>query len=151
MSTWVGVTSHIAVPVLLALAMNMAIWKLGWNGGGVQAYLPPGWVIGTVWTVLLALLGWIHWQVRGDFMVRLAIEILIAYCLLYPVLVALLARQWAKILDVIAFVLAYGVALVVAKRRWGSFKWLLPLLAWVTYVNLADALECGKRKKIVVF
>jgi len=135
---------HVLVPVLLAVAMNGVIWRMGWGSRGETGmmkseYLPPGWVIGGVWMVLFGFLGWTHWLVRKDWKARTALQILIAYCLMYPVLTGGLRERLGRLFNVVALILSYVATMFVVMGR-HDLRWMLPLLAWVSYVNVTDAI-----------
>jgi tryptophan-rich sensory protein len=80
--------------VAITLALNGLIFALGWAGPSAEAtrvntLLPPGWAIGAVWVVLLALLAVAFWRLASDEAAgaqRLApwVLLLIAACLAYP-------------------------------------------------------------------
>ena len=56
---------YILIPILLAITMNIIISNLKWNNNN-QNYdlLPSGKVIGTVWIILLALLGYSYYYIH---------------------------------------------------------------------------------------
>lgn len=84
--------------VALALLVNGAIFAFDLRGGGAGQrnradfpLLPPPWVIGAVWTSLLAVMGWVQSRIlrrtteRG---LRWLVPLLFANCLLYPLYTA---------------------------------------------------------------
>ena len=59
-----GPLYHILVPVLAAIIMNGIIYTFGINKysekNKINPYIPPGYVIGTIWVIILGLLGYLH-------------------------------------------------------------------------------------------
>lgn len=81
----------------LAVLVNGLLFALDWRGSaqGQRSrsefpFLPPAWVIGAVWTVLLAIMGYVHSLVRQRLQGRPGgslpwlVPALFLNCLLYP-------------------------------------------------------------------
>jgi tryptophan-rich sensory protein len=76
--------------VLVTLALNGVVFALGWAGAPhPNPLLPPGWVIGSVWVLLLALLAVAWWllanaDLPGTRRLSPWVLALIGGCLAYP-------------------------------------------------------------------
>ncbi len=132
----------VGVPIAVALAVNTAIFSMPHfrsnvaDPGRAPRLLPPGPVVGLVWTGLLAVMGLLMHETRHA--TRVAIAMYAAYCLAYPVLTSGLRNDGvAKALNGGALAGAALLGLVIPPRL---KTWLLPLLAWTTYVNVVDSL-----------
>jgi tryptophan-rich sensory protein len=103
------------------LAANALIFGLGFASSTSQAGDPPGWLVGTAWTLWFALFGVAHWLLGGEGLqfarARLGVELLAILCLLYPLYTMGLSNQ------VIGLVGNTFTALVTAGLVW----WLWPL------------------------
>jgi len=51
---------HIIIPIILAIILNYYIYIQKWNNNNNNNKLPPGYIIGFIWIVILGLLGYIH-------------------------------------------------------------------------------------------
>lgn len=133
----------------LALAMNALIFAFGWNEDGAarNALAPPGWVVGGVWVVLLALLGLAHARLRagtGAAGVRRALLMLFLLCLGYPLYTAGLSDDRAALLGnfvVLAWAAATAVAAAAHDRVAGAL--LVPMLLWIGYANVIVGAALG--------
>jgi tryptophan-rich sensory protein len=144
--------ANVATPVALAALVNGIIFSRGWNGGpgGMASdLLPPGWVIALVWTVVLALLGYVHYRTFPS-AASFAVLGAIAFCIMYPFLT--LRRRsrgafpGAKVLNTMTLIIAAAVLALVAARRDGrSMAAATPLFVWAAYVNIVDAIECQRK------
>ena len=58
---------NIFIPVVLAIIINLISFGLGWSGKSKDSkrnpLLPPGYVIGIVWIIILGLLGYVHYEI----------------------------------------------------------------------------------------
>jgi translocator protein len=82
-----SLAGNLAAFVLPPLLLNGMIFGLGWNTNSApNPYLPPGWVVGTIWMVLFAAMGIARWLVVGNAEHRHAkrVAILGLLCLIYP-------------------------------------------------------------------
>jgi tryptophan-rich sensory protein len=86
------IATLVGVLVLVSL-VNGLIFALGWAGpetgaaGQAQPLLPPGWVIGAVWTALLAAMAVAHWWLGAEPRAQRArrwLAVLIVFCIAYP-------------------------------------------------------------------
>lgn len=135
---------HILVPVVAAVAVNAVVFALGWssNKGQVRnALLPPGWVVGSIWVVLLGLLGYVHWHARNSAMASMAIIVFIVWCIAYPFLTNGLQLGTAmRVANTFTLVAAFTLTLLVHAHNPTNTTLALmaPLLVWATYVNITD-------------
>jgi tryptophan-rich sensory protein len=152
---------YVAVPIVAALLMNALIYGMGWNsssksndnnnGNGPvrknNPVLPPGWVIGLAWVVILGCLGYVYFLLSS--IGAGAILFIILWCLMYPVLTGGLRKNIGPIMNTATLILSFGAALAVCMTTDGGRRdalWFMtPLLLWVSYVNIADAAYCGFR------
>ena len=134
------VAYHMLIPVFLATAMNALIYKFRLNKRlSSQKYLPPGYVIGLIWTILFATLGYVHYRLytlknKANYG-SLAIVFFICFSLFYPVANAI-HENYAYFMNLISLILSFVVSLVVLMYSKNIFWYLIPLLIWVSFVNL---------------
>lgn len=143
----------VLLPVIAAGVVNAIVFTRGWNGGDRRDRaetdarqngplpLPPGWGIALIWTAVFAALGG-AWYAVG--VVSLAAAVLlgvIAFCLAYPFLTQGLrpGTRRTRVLNVVTLILAAVAAVAVAAARSAAVVLVAPLLAWASYVNLAQA------------
>lgn len=135
--------AYILAPVLAATIMNGVIYGLGWNRNNDSSkskekenpWMPPGYVIAVVWTLIFGLLGWTLWLIRGAWMAYSVIAITIVYCLMYPLLTMGLKKEYFKPYNIGAFVLAIiCTCLVALEAGVGNLVGVVPLLLWTSYV-----------------
>lgn len=136
---------YVLVPVLAAILLNLAVYASGWAKMEERQnpLLPPGWVIGLVWIVLLGLLGYaLFLAVTAKDAVSIwAIVVLLLVCVLYPLFTGRGTKRDARIANTVALIVAFAVAVLLANRLPGTLPFLAPLLLWVSWVNVADAVH----------
>ena len=129
---------HILIPVFCAIVMNMYM-----NNNKPKPkdllYLPPGYLIGLIWTIIFALLGYVHYLLynlnnRTNYGSASIIFILL-FSLFYPVINAMNAK-YGYFLNLISLILSFVVSLIVIRYSLHIFLYLIPLLVWVSFVNL---------------
>jgi benzodiazapine receptor len=87
-----GLIATLVVAIAIVLVVNGLIFALGWAAPATAAdrpLLPAGWVIGAVWTVLIAMLAAAWWRLGGanDREARRIARWLLAFivfCVAYP-------------------------------------------------------------------
>jgi tryptophan-rich sensory protein len=139
---------HVFTPVALAIVINSIIFTNDWNNNNddmnneVERYLPPGWVVGTVWILILGCLGYGLWLVRSTLALYIMFIFMIGFCLLYPFFTIGLQQGIGKYMNVMTFFLALVLLFMALgfDRRVNVILTLIPLVAWVTYVNIAQLL-----------
>ncbi len=138
---------HVVCAVALAVVVNGIVYKNGWNStdnNRGNRWLPPGWVIGLVWMVLFALLGYAHYvayRANGNkiSLVSFSILSMILFCAAYPFLSSGLTS--GKVLNVLTLIGAAKVGFVAALFAPQSFPYLYPLFVWASWVNIAQSLS----------
>jgi len=132
----------VSIPVILALITNglLVLNKnivLSNEQKAQNPYLPPGWVVGTVWVILFGLLGYTAYLMKEYPYLIALIFAIIAYCLAYPVLTDLNpSSENARSLNRGAFILA--TILVIAtyyQKTENAIIFTIPLWLWTAYVN----------------
>jgi len=141
---------HIFAPVLLAAISNGLIYGFGVNRNQDKRnpYLPPGYVIGSIWMVLFGFLGYAHYLLyrvnQRSTRASLAIVGLFLFCLAYPLFTGLRAKS-GLLLNLATLILAFVVSMLVLVESARVVVWLIPLLAWATFVNVVFVVECAEK------
>lgn len=126
---------HIFLPIILAIIINFYIYTQGWNNNNNTKGLPPGYVIGIVWIIILGLLGYIHF-LHYPSIISWFIVLTILYCLSYPFLTSGLEETNNTIYNMIALILAIILfSMVFYKNKINSLL-VIPFLLWTLYVNI---------------
>jgi tryptophan-rich sensory protein len=132
----------VSIPVILAIITNglLAINKdtvLSKEQKVQNPYLPPGWIVGTVWVILFGLLGYTAYLMKEYPYIVAFICIVIIYCLAYPVLTDLNATSDnARSLNRGAFILATILVIITYYQNQPSaIAFTIPLWLWTAYVN----------------
>jgi tryptophan-rich sensory protein len=142
-SVWV----HVLTPILAAMLMNGIIYGTGLRSASstrTLSSLPPGYIIGAIWAILFGLLGYTHYLLPDGSNASWSIVGFIVFSLLYPIFTGLDARRglpW----NLAALVFAFVVTIFVAMESPTLLYYLLPLLAWVIYVNAVFVSDCATR------
>jgi len=127
---------YILVPIILATLLNVLIFTKRWNT--IQRkYLPPGWVIGIIWTIILGTLGYLLYLSKQHKVTYFAIAGLIVFILAYPFLTNKFVEN-TKLLDTITLILSVLVAVMLFFQK-GMVLYMLPLLTWVLFVKYTDS------------
>ena len=129
----------IGVPVLLALVMNGVIYGTGMNARGKKnknPWLPPGYVIAIVWIVIFGLLGHVYCHVERK-TTRWFIVATIAFCLSYPLITGLRVSRIEMVMNALTLVIAIAGTMLVYYDKKKLVGWMVPFVAWATYVNMA--------------
>jgi len=136
---------NIAVPVGAAALENYIIYGTGTRLSDTKAnpMLPPGYIIGIVWMVLLGLLGYAHFLLYtfqgANNIAASSVIVLILYCLAYPIFLYYKAFTMKELnifsvcITAVAFTITY---LTLPKASYA----VLPTLLWVSYVVLSDVI-----------
>ena len=141
---------HILTPVIAALLMNGLIFSQGLKINKNQnpnPYIPPGIFVGLIWLILFALLGYVHYCLysgnRNRFTAASIIIILfILYSLAYPIITAFSSNpNTFSLLNQGALLFAAITTAAVYQEDASLLPYMIPLLAWTTYVNLVTMLQ----------
>lgn len=149
-----GPLYHILVPVVAAIIMNGIIYTLGINKysektekNKINLYIPPGYIIGTIWVIILGLLGYLHYLIYKKYeaitFTSLLIIFVILFCISYPLITGLKVKS-GLLLNLITLILAFILALFVITESKYMFIYLIPLLVWASYVNIAFTIQCAE-------
>ena len=141
--------------IVACLALNGLVFGLKWNAEARKnpaakpsKLLPPGIVVGIIWTVLFGLFGYAQyalWSAKGpkkDSMVASAfLAALAAFCLAYPFATRGLRQgRTSRVLNLTTLILvSAATAAVSMARSLPAFLALLPAAVWASYVNFVDA------------
>jgi tryptophan-rich sensory protein len=140
----------VASPVLLAFAEMIGLRFLSSpkskqsapSASPSNALLPPSAVIATVWSVVLGCLGYALFlgiQSRSVWTVAALVTILVA-CLAYPLYTAEFTDRRAVVVgNTLTLIAGFLAALVAAVLCPSTLPFIAPLCAWLSYVNVADA------------
>jgi len=139
---------HVLVTIFITLAANGVVFALGWAGSSPDAarhnwLLPPGWVVGTVWLVLLTLLAVAYWWLAsadGSDARRAApwVIALIAFCLAYPFYTVGFSNIAMELIGNVATIA--GAALLARRALRFSLFAASPIAlvaVWVSYATFA--------------
>jgi len=134
---------HIFLPIILATLMNYVIFMNEWNGriGKVNPYLPPGPIIGLIWTIIFGLLGYAHFILYSNklWIASRSIIFLLLFCICYPLFTGGLSNlKIINVLNSVTLILSFIVSIIVFDASRTAFGYMIPLLVWASYVNLAD-------------
>ena len=123
----------------LAIMINSIIYANGslYSKKNKSKYIPPGYIVGSIWILLFGILGYILYRLHHYTSVAsISIYVFILFSVLYPFITKLSPGSLSDICNKIAFVLASMVCYLVYSENPGLTIYLLPLLCWITYVNL---------------
>jgi tryptophan-rich sensory protein len=143
---------NVSIPVFLAIIMNGIIYTFGINkyeekkkeDDNKLKFLPPGYVIGIIWVLIFALLGYsnyLTYNVTNSINFgNVAIGILILYSLAYPLITGLKPEN-SDLYNIIALILSFSCALTISFFSKYILLYLIPLLVWVSYVNIVFVMK----------
>lgn len=134
---------YILIPIIAAIIINCIIYSLKLYKTSIK-YLPAGYIIGIIWTVILGLLGYSNYLLYNlDKVINfgnVGIVLLILFCLAYPVITGL-KEEAIPLLNLISLILAFTVSLIVIFYSKYIFLYLIPILIWLSYVNIIYVLQ----------
>jgi drug/metabolite transporter (DMT)-like permease len=121
----------------LAIMINIIIYNKQIGKNQKSKYIPPGYIVGTIWTLLFGLLGYIIYRLQNYTSVAsISIYIFILFSVLYPFITKLSPGSLSDMFNKIAFLLACSVCYLVYSENHGLTIYLLPLFFWMVYVNI---------------
>jgi tryptophan-rich sensory protein len=149
-----GPLFHILIPVLAAIIMNGIIYTFGINKysektekNKINPYIPPGYIVGSIWVIILGLLGYLHYLIYKKYeaitFTSLLIIFVILFCISYPLITGLKVKT-GLLFNLITLILAFILALFVISESKIMFIYLIPLLVWASYVNIAFTIQCSE-------
>ena len=136
-----ALAANVGVLIAVTIAVNGFLFAIGWArpSGHQMPMIPPGALVGLIWTVLLGLMGAARWSyVRGsgDTGWRSWTPYMLgALCIAYPFYTSGLQRNGAAFWGTVVTLIA-AVAVMFALRRGDRLApWLLvPTAVWGGYV-----------------
>ena len=140
-----SVYTHMFVPVAAAVLMNGLIFSQKWKIAKYEnpnPYIPPGGIVGAIWLILFAILGYVHYKLYMLNHKKLSVAcitliLFFLYSLAYPLITSFSTNPNAFfLLNLGALLFAITVAAQVYKEDSKLFPYTIPLLAWTTYVNI---------------
>jgi tryptophan-rich sensory protein len=134
---------HVLAPVIAAALLSSLIFRRNLTITQYKnPWIPPGPFVGLVWLVLLGLLGYVHFKLykkaNNKFTTTCILIICyILYCLAYPTLTSLSSNPMLMtFLNQAALLVALLVTYRVFTDDSTLLLYMVPLLAWLTYVNI---------------
>lgn len=132
----------ILVPIFLALIINLIIYIFGYYkkiNTHSNPFIPAGYIVGIIWTLLLGILGYVYYllyMLNNNINIgNLSIIILILYCLSYPFFI-FMNQNHILLYNMIGLILSFIVSLTVIFYSKYIFIYMIPLLLWISYVNI---------------
>jgi len=130
---------YIFIPIFLACIVNLYIFKndLYKKNDERNKYLPQGYIIGIIWTIILGLLGYVCYLTPYKGILSRVIVFTIVYCLLYPILTSKLDNSESIKYNLIGLLLAFILFILIIlkyKQKNMIFIYVLPLLFWNIYI-----------------
>ena len=140
---------YIFIPIILSFIINILIFRKKNKNYMIKPkklkYLPPGSVIGTVWIILLGLLGYIYLLIdnknKSINIQKILIILLTIFCLSYSVLTANSTLRFSKNYNYLTLVFVLAVYYSIYTKYPKISYYLIPLLCWVLYVNIITLLD----------
>ena len=140
----------ILIPVIAGIIMNGIIYtfKLYPKINQEVNVFIPGYIIGIIWIVLLAILGYVNYLLyiidnKINFGVLFNI-ILSLFLISYPILNSLSKNSYILLYNIIALILSFIFALIVILYSKYKFIYLIPLLIWLSYINIIYIFDISK-------
>lgn len=139
-----GLLANAGAFTATCLATNGLIFGLGWNAGssaGTAPLIPPGPVVGVVWTMLFAGMGAARWAYLRDAGERgwqvYVPTALAAMCLAFPFYTAGLSDERV---GYVGTVVTFGATIAATAVLWGRSRLagalILPTAIWTGWVSL---------------
>jgi tryptophan-rich sensory protein len=139
---------YILIPIILASIINMFIFRKKEKNlikSRDLKYLPPGAVIGSVWTILLGLLGYTYALLENKSKSmnkqKILIILLTIFCLSYSILTANSTLRFSKNYNYLTLLFVLIVYYSIYTKYPKISYYLIPLLCWVLYVNVITLLD----------
>lgn len=140
-----GLWLNIAVWIGAVLVMNGLIFGFGWNTNADPAqrstrYEVPGWIVGSVWTLLFGLMAVARWRLNrfSDDNARWWTTVLLINCLLYPLYTLALRSIYGGL---VGNLLTIGLALFTIRQVWPRDRLAAGLLCtvplWVAFATVS--------------
>lgn len=122
---------------VLAIMTNIIIYKKQIAKNQKSKYIPPGYIVGSIWVLLFGILGYVIYRLHNyTSFASISIYAFILFSVLYPFMTKLSPGSLSDIFNKIALGLAYMVCYLVYSENPEVAIYLLPLFFWITYVNI---------------
>ncbi len=157
MEAWVVILIGVSIAIVANIIYYATgVYSLGKGKPGMYGrnkLLPPGFMIGLIWVGVFASLSYAFYLAyTGDPYVgktepdkwnaaNIAIIVVASYCLLYPFLSTVMNQRYEVVLNLLALLMAAVLAIIVVEQCVAAFWYVLPLLAWCSYVVFADVIQ----------
>ncbi|WP_292928647.1 TspO/MBR family protein [Novosphingobium sp. PASSN1] len=132
---------NVTVLIVATIAINGFLFAIGWArpSGRQMPMIPPGAVVGLIWTVLLGLMGaarWVYVRGNGDAGWRSWTPFaLAALCIAYPFYTSGLQRNDAAFWGTVVTLIVAVAVMLVLRGREPRAPWLIvPTAFWGGYV-----------------
>ena len=148
---------YILIPICLAIIINVFMYSnYPKNSSEEQtikhsastSYLPPGYVIGIVWIILLGLMGYVYALLEQKSskntsygLQKISIIFLILFCLGYPIFTRNSSLRFSKNYNYATLFVVCIVYAIINQASYQIAYYLISLLCWVFYVNLITLLD----------
>jgi translocator protein len=137
-----GLWANIGILLVAVIVVNGIIFGLHWDNGGHRAvrpwYVPPGAVVGIIWTVLFMLYGAARWHYVRDTGERGWRSYLVtgfaALCLAYPFYTGGLANMWIGLVsNALLLLVVIGLSVWLRPKSRRAAQCLIPTIVWMSY------------------
>lgn len=138
-----SLAGNLAAFLIPPLVLNGVIFGLGWNmNSAPNPYLPPSWLVGTIWMLLFAAMAVARWMLLRAGGAESGPVVLLAFlCLIYPLYTLGLRSQGVGLAgSILTALVAIWVAVRVQRRSRGAVALIGLVIAWLGYASLAVAL-----------
>ena len=157
MEAWVVILIGVSIAIIANIFYyEIGVYSIKRGKTGMYSrnkFLPPGFLIGFVWIGVFASLAYsFYLSYTGDpypgktepdkwNAANIAILVVGSYCLLYPFLTMIMNQRYVVVLNLLALLMAAVLAIIVVEQCVAAFWYVLPLLAWCSYVVFADVIQ----------
>ena len=139
---------YIFIPIILSFIINIFIFRKK-NKNLIKSrdlkYLPPGAIIGSVWIILLGLLGYIYSLIdnknKSMNTQKILLILLTIFCLSYSILTANSTKRFSKNYNYLTLFFVLILYYSIYTKYPKISHYLIPLLCWVLYVNIITLLD----------
>jgi len=145
---------YILLPIIIAFLINTNMYRNESMPIDIK-YLPPGYIIGIVWIILLGMMGYILYLLMNRFKVKslknalyinfnyqiFLILFLIIFCIMYPYLTSLFDERFMKNYNYLTLIVVVYVFYELNRISFEVSKYLIPLILWILYVNIVTLIS----------
>lgn len=135
---------HIYIPIIIALITNSILYIGKTNKVKSNPYIPPGYIVGSVWCILFGILGYIHYLLyksnNSISVASISVILFIIFSLAYPFITKSFTDN-VDLLNIISLILAFILAIIIIIKSKYIFLYTIPLLLWISYVNIVSNIK----------